>query len=142
MENHRDDVIVTFAGYTDKMKQFIDRNPGMRSRIAYCVEFEDYSTDELCDITRLMLSKKQMTVTDTAMEKLTNIYKNVSKNSDFGNGRFVRKMLEDAEMNLAQQILQTDETELTTKLITTVEEGDIPDVVEVKEQAEVKRIGF
>lgn len=68
MENHKDDVIVIFAGYPDQMQQFLDRNPGMLSRIAFHVEFEDYSTHELCEITRLMLSRKQMMITDAAME--------------------------------------------------------------------------
>ena len=58
MENHRDDVIVIFAGYTEPMHQFLVRNPGMFSRIAFQVEFEDYMTDELCEITKLMISEK------------------------------------------------------------------------------------
>ena len=101
MENHRDDVIVIFAGYTDPMRQFLDRNPGMLSRIAFQVEFEDYTTDELCDIAKLMLSKKQMTITDEAMNKLRKIFNIARAESDYGNGRFVRKTLEEAEMNLA-----------------------------------------
>ena len=60
MENHRDNVIVVFAGYPEPMKEFLERNPGMQSRIAFEINFEDYSTDELCEITRIMLSKKQM----------------------------------------------------------------------------------
>ena len=59
MENHRDDVIVIFAGYPEPMKQFLDRNPGMKSRIAFQVEFEDYSVDELCDITNLWFLKSK-----------------------------------------------------------------------------------
>ena len=51
MENHRDNVIVIFAGYPEPMKAFLDRNPGMRSRIAFSVEFDDYTVEELCEIT-------------------------------------------------------------------------------------------
>ncbi|MCM1243446.1 MAG: AAA family ATPase, partial [Roseburia sp.] len=141
MENHRDDVIVIFAGYTEQMRKFLDRNPGMASRIAFQVEFEDYSVEELCDITRLMLSQKQMTITDAAMEKLKNIYESVRGNSDFGNGRFVRKMLEEAEMNLAERIARMDESELTTSLITTIEEQDIRNA-DAKKQYAKKQLGF
>lgn len=141
MENHRDDVIVIFAGYPDQMQQFLERNPGMASRIAFHVEFEDYSTDELCDITKLMLSRKQMIITDDAMEKLKNIYENVRNSSDFGNGRFVRKMLEEAEMNLAERIEQLDESMLTAKLLTTIEERDIPEP-DAKKHPEKTKIGF
>ncbi|MCM1091819.1 MAG: AAA family ATPase [Muribaculum sp.] len=141
MENHKDDVIVIFAGYPAQMKQFLDRNPGMASRIAFHVEFEDYSTDELCDITRLMLAKKRMMIMDAAMEKLKNIYESARGDKDFGNGRFVRKMLEEAEMNLAERVTQLDESKLTTKLITTIEERDIPEP-DAKKPHKKKPIGF
>lgn len=141
MENHRDDVIVIFAGYPDKMQHFLDRNPGMLSRIAFRVEFEDYSTDELCDITKLMLSKKQMTITEAAMEKLRMCYESVRERSDYGNGRYVRKMLEEAEMNLAERVSQLGEAEITMQLITTLEECDIPKL-ETMKYHERKKMGF
>ena len=141
MENHRDDVIVIFAGYPEPMKQFLDRNPGMKSRIAFQVEFEDYSVDELCDITKLMVSKKQMTITDAAMEKLRASYASVKGSKDYGNGRFVRKMLEEAEMNLAERVSQLNESDLTTSLITTLEECDIPKMPSMA-KTEMKKIGF
>ncbi len=141
MENHRDNVIVIFAGYPVQMKHFLDRNPGLLSRIAFHVEFEDYSTDELCDITKLMLSKKQMTITDAAMEKLRKNYESVRGSNDFGNGRFVRKILEEAEMNLAERVLQSGESEVTAQLITTIDESDIPEP-DTKKHHKEKQIGF
>lgn len=86
------------------MMQFLERDPCMFSRFAFHVDFEDYSTDELCNITKLMLSRKQMTITDNAMEKLKGIYEKARKDSSFGNGRFVRKMPEESEMNLAKRV--------------------------------------
>ena len=82
-----------------------------------------------------------MTITDAAMEKLKNIYETAREDSSFGNGRFVRKMLEEAEMNLAVRVSQLDESMITTKLITTIEEQDIPDP-DVKEPYKKKPIGF
>ncbi len=140
MENHRDDVIVIFAGYTEPMQQFLDRNPGMLSRIAFQIEFEDYTTGELCDIAKLMASKKQMTITDAAMDKLRENFDIVRGEADYGNGRFVRKTLEEAEMNLAERVLQYKEYEITKELITTIEVCDIPDIAARKRV--VKRIGF
>lgn len=141
MENHRDEVIVIFAGYSEPMQQFLDRNPGMASRIAFHVEFEDYSTQELCNMTRLMLSRKQMTIKDEAMEKLKKLYENAKNNRNFGNGRFVRKMLEGAEMNLAERVAGLDESMITTELISTIEEEDIPEAETEKEQKR-KQMGF
>lgn len=141
MENHRGDVIVIFAGYADKMNAFIERNPGMRSRIKYKVNFEDYTAEELCEITKLMLEKKQMTITDPAMEKLKNIYENARTEKSFGNGRFVREMLEEAKMNLAERLSDLDGDALNPQLITTLEEADIPAEAD-KKADERKHIGF
>lgn len=140
MENHREDVIVIFAGYTEPMQQFLDRNPGMLSRIAFRVEFEDYTTDELCDIARLMVSEKQMTITGAAMNKLRKTFDIVREEKDYGNGRFVRKTLEEAEMNLAERALQFKKSEITTELITTIEECDIPDFS--TRNKTIRQIGF
>lgn len=141
MENHKDNVIVIFAGYPKPMQQFLDRNPGMRSRIAFCVEFDDYSVEELCEITKLMLSRKQMTITEAGMKKLKKNFESIKDSRDYGNGRFARKMLEEAEMNLAERICQMDETEITTEVLTTIEESDIPDVP-LEERRKIRKIGF
>lgn len=140
MENHRDDVIVIFAGYTEPMQKFLDRNPGMLSRIAFQVNFEDYTTDELCAITKLMVLKKHMTITKAAINKLRKNFDIAREESDYGNGRFVRKTLEEAEMNLAERILQFKESEITTELITTIEECDIPDLC--TRNKTIRQIGF
>ena len=126
MENHREDTIVIFAGYPQPMMEFLERNPGMKSRIAFQVGFQDYSTDELCEIAKLMLSKKSLTITESAMEKLRRNFDTARKNDDYGNGRYVRKLLEEAEMNLATRLSDSEE-ELTQEKLTTIEECDIPD---------------
>lgn len=141
MENHRDEVIVIFAGYPEPMKHFLERNPGMKSRTAFQIEFDDYKTEELCEITKLMLSRKKMIISDQAMKKLRKIYESVEGSKDFGNGRFVRKLLEEAEMNLAERILQMDNEEITDELITTIEENDIPTQDSTKKE-EKRTIGF
>ena len=141
MENHRDDVIVIFAGYPEPMERFLERNPGMRSRIAFKVQFEDYTTDELCGITRLMAARKNLTVTEGAMKKLRETYDAVVKQNDFGNGRFVRNMLEEAEMNMAVRLLQEGRLDGSTDLITTIEECDIPEPQQ-KKQTGTRQIGF
>lgn len=141
MENHREDVIVIFAGYSEPMQQFLNRNPGMRSRIAFQIPFEDYSTEELCEITKLMLSKKQLTITDGAMEKLKHNYEYARKNTDFGNGRYVRKILEEAEMNLAERIFSLGKVEITTEMMIRIVEQDIPEAVPQEVSKKIK-IGF
>lgn len=142
MENHRDNIIVIFAGYPIQMKRFLNRNPGLSSRIAFHVNFEDYTTDQLCEITDLMLARKGMTITDEASAKLRKHYESEKDSPDFGNGRFVRKLLEEAEMNLAERLLKLEKSELCEQIITTIEEEDIP-AVAIKEKPKQKiTLGF
>ncbi len=140
MENHREDVIVIFAGYPDKMEAFLNKNPGLRSRIAFHVPFSDYNTEELCDIARLVAKKKGLTLTDDAAEKLSGIFGNARKNSDFGNGRYVRNAIEKARMAQATRLLSMDYDSVGKKEISTIlaEDIDIPAEVEKPE----KTIGF
>ena len=139
MENHRDDVVVIFAGYPKPMADFLERNPGMKSRIAFNVGFEDYSTDELCEITKLMLSKKHMAVTAEAMDKIRSNCDAAKVSPDYGNGRYIRKLLEEAEMNMAARISGLPEDRLTDELITTIDACDIP---EFKQKKTEHKIGF
>ena len=141
MENNRDNVIVIFAGYPNQMKQFLDRNPGLLSRIAFQIPFEDYTVDELCAITKLMLDKKKMSITEKALDKLKLHYDGITDSKDYGNGRFVRKLLEEVEMNQAERLLQLNEAELSMDILTTIVEVDIPEKTE--KRVEKKKVsGF
>ena len=55
MEDHRDEICIILAGYTEEMKELIKRNPGFESRIQFTINFPDYTSEEL-----LELSKKYM----------------------------------------------------------------------------------
>ncbi|MBR4758863.1 MAG: AAA family ATPase [Lachnospiraceae bacterium] len=104
MENHRDDVIVIFAGYPDKMKEFLDKNEGLRSRIAFHLDFPDYTADELSDILLLMAEKQGYTINKPAVAKCRKIFEAACGESDFGNGRFVRNLLEQAQMQQSRRL--------------------------------------
>lgn len=104
MENHRDDVIVIFAGYPDKMKNFLERNEGLKSRIAFHVDFPNYNADELLKILQLMAKNKGFELNSEIEEKCLEIFSTASKKNDFGNGRFVRNLLEQALLKQSQRI--------------------------------------
>ncbi len=105
MENYRDDVIVIFAGYPDKMKKFLEKNEGLRSRIAFHIDFPDYNGEELCDILKLMSEDKGYTLDEEAEEKCRDIFEIACKNAEFGNGRFVRNVLEQAIIKQSSRIV-------------------------------------
>ena len=70
MENSRENTIVIFAGYTNEMERFLQRNPGLRSRIAFHIPFDDYTTPELCSITNLIAEKNGMKIAGEATPRL------------------------------------------------------------------------
>ncbi|MBR4152717.1 MAG: AAA family ATPase [Selenomonadaceae bacterium] len=109
MENSRDNVIVIFAGYPDKMKFFLDHNEGLRSRIAFHIDFPDYTPDELTEIFKLMAKKRGYEISDEVAEYCRKIFKRVAKKKNFGNGRFVRNLLEQAWLKQAQRIIKENE---------------------------------
>lgn len=140
MENHREDVVVIFSGYPDKMEGFLQKNPGLRSRIAFFVPFADYNEKELCEIATLIAKNKGMTFENKAIEKLKNVFETARKQSDFGNGRYVRNIIEQSKMNQASRLLECDFEKITAEEITTIKAEDIV-VPNIK--AETKRIiGF
>ena len=125
MENNREDVVVIFAGYPKEMEKFLNKNPGLRSRIAFHVPFDDYNTDELCDIAKLMAKKDGMELTDDALVKLRDIFDFFRKSEDFGNGRFVRNVLENARMSQASRLVKMDFDEVLKKDLRTIKACDI-----------------
>lgn len=141
MENHREDVVVIFAGYPNEMEKFLDKNPGLRSRIAFHVPFADYDTAELCDIARLIGKSKGVTLTEGAVEKLSDVFDEARKQSDFGNGRYVRNILELSKMNQAARILEMDPEKVSESMLTSISEEDI-EIPQAKQTVQVRKIGF
>ncbi len=140
MENHREDVVVIFAGYPDKMEEFISRNPGLRSRIAFHVPFEDYTSADLCKIAELIAKNKGLVLDGEAIDKLSNVFEIARKQGDFGNGRYVRNILEQARMSQATRLLDSDFESISASDVSTIKAEDIA-VPEVK-TAERRKIGF
>ena len=105
MENRRGRVMVIFAGYAREMEQFLMMNPVMPSRIAEKVYFDDYSPMELMGILKDMAAEKDLTLSKGAIaaaaEKLTDAVKAPA----FGNGRYVRSLLEKATGNMACRVM-------------------------------------
>lgn len=108
MENKRESVIVILAGYPDKMKKLLDRNEGLRSRIAFHVDFPDDTPEELGEILDLMCEERGYQLTDASREKCASIFEAAVKTPNFGNGRFVRNLLEQATLRQAKRLMETD----------------------------------
>lgn len=109
MENNREDTIVIFAGYPKEMGQFLSRNPGLRSRIAYHIHFEDYSAEELYEITEWIAHGKGAELSSDVKNVLIPYFTEVRTQSGFGNGRFARNLVEKALRRRAVRLLSEGE---------------------------------
>lgn len=144
MENHRDDVIVIFAGYPDKMKEFFAKNEGLRSRIAFHLDFPDYSAEELVEILKLMADKKGYKLNPDIERKCLEIFGQAVKKEEFGNGRYVRNLLEQAMMAQSRRITKEYAgKKITRKALTTLKPEDFDVNASKLIEKETKRtIGF
>ena len=111
MEDHRKDLIVIVAGYTDRMEQFIHANPGLESRFNKYFLFEDYDGKQLMEIFRSMCKKNGYVLSEEGeqfMEKdLQELYD--SRDENFGNARDVRNLFEQAVARQADRVARLEE---------------------------------
>ena len=109
MENHRDDVIVIFAGYPKPMDDFLKANEGLRSRIAFHLNFPDYNADEMTKIFAMMLKEQGYICTTDFLDKSRNLFSEAVKHKEFGNGRFARNLLEQTVMKQSARLIHLSE---------------------------------
>ena len=124
MEDHRDEFIVIVAGYTQLMKEFIESNPGLKSRFNKFFEFPDYTVDELQQIFELQCDKYQYKLTDEAAAAVREeiIRLEAAKGENFANAREVRNLFERIITNQAARVSELDNMDEETLSTITVED--------------------
>lgn len=119
MEDHRDDLIVIVAGYTDLMQEFLDSNPGLRSRFNKYIVFEDYTAEEQFEIFCFMCKGMDYVLSKEAAKEAERFFKerNENKPETYANARDVRNYLEKAISNQATRIVQLKNVDKETLAI-------------------------
>ncbi len=112
MENRRDEVLVIFAGYEELMDQFIETNPGLSSRISREIKFFDYTIDQLIAILELMINKRHYQLIDDCKIVLRQHLSEVVNCSNFGNARYIRKLVDEIIFCQAQRVIKGDKIQL------------------------------
>jgi hypothetical protein len=109
IEDHRDDIAVIAAGYPDEMHEFIESNPGLRSRFPKTIHFPDYSGDELLAIFESLCKKASYTVGREAADAARRFFDAQQRDKGFGNGRLARNLFEAAMAAQASRLVQLKE---------------------------------
>ena len=126
MESNRDDLVVIFAGYKDRMDVFYQSNPGLSSRVANHIDFPDYSADELMAIARLVLAAENYRFSDEATAAFSDYIQRRMQLPFFANARSIRNAIDRARMRQANRLFSRIGTlPITKRDLMTIEAEDI-----------------
>ncbi len=130
MEDYRGQFIVIAAGYTDNMTRFIESNPGLKSRFDKVFEFEDFNEELLYDIAKTQISDAGFSLAPAAEKNLSKLITNMYENKDkyFGNGRSIRKIVEEAIRNQHLRMSDMAPEKRSKKMIKTINAKDIDSI--------------
>lgn len=98
IENHRGELTVILAGYPKEMETFLNSNPGLRSRFSCVLRFEDYTINELCEISHYVAAENGYLIGEGVDKVLADIFSKAmaEHQENFGNGRYARNVVERA----------------------------------------------
>jgi SpoVK/Ycf46/Vps4 family AAA+-type ATPase len=136
MSDGQGDMVVIVAGYPKEMQQFVDSNPGLKSRFKLYFEFSDYLPQELSLIAQYSASEQAVTLSEDALHLLEKLITNAYRDRDrsFGNARFVYDLIEKAKMNLGLRIMSMPNPE--TLAAPLLGEIGLEDIEKIPQKAE------
>lgn len=149
MENYRDKVFCIFAGYGDKMDEFLSTNPGLRSRIQFNIKFNDYDNNTLYEIFCSIVKNNGFDIDGECFSEVVSFFTQLKnmRGSQFGNGREARNLFTNAVQKMSYRL--GDKETMTRTELTTLTANDIclaaEDILssEIKEKNKTTgRIGF
>lgn len=126
MEDHRNQLVVIVAGYPKLMESFLRSNPGLRSRFAREIVFDDYDTAELIAITEKLATDADYRLAPGAADALETIFGRVQRDEGFGNARYARTLFEQAMNRQALRLAADDQVHrLGRDAIAIIEPADL-----------------
>lgn len=111
MEDHRDDLVVVFAGYPAPMQELLVSNPGLESRIRTTIHFPDYTTDELIAIFKVFAGSGGYELREETEIVLRTRFEAEPRGEGFGNARLARNWFEDALTTQASRLVLAGTTD-------------------------------
>ena len=107
LEDDRGKFICIVAGYTDQMHDFIDSNPGLKSRFTQTIHFEDYTPDELTQIFINMATAKKFILDDDMTAATHRLFEQLylRRDKNFGNAREARRIYDETVERQSQRLV-------------------------------------
>lgn len=115
MEDHRNDIMIIFAGYDKEMHQFIQMNPGLKSRVPNVFDFEDYEPEEIAEIGYKDLLDSDYAVDETRYKEV--VRNQYMKSTDSSNARWVRNFNQQLTLIMADRVIESGCSDNETILI-------------------------
>ena len=125
MENNRNDVVVIFAGYKERMDVFYQSNPGLSSRVANHIDFPDYTNEELLAIAKLILASENYRFSEEATAAFSSYIQRRRQLPYFANARSIRNAIDRARMRQANRLFNQQGGLLSKTDLMTIEAPDI-----------------
>ncbi|BDS09480.1 AAA family ATPase [Aureispira anguillae] len=146
MEDQRGEFIVIAAGYPHEMQKFLEINPGLMSRFDRTLNFPDYSTIELIEISEVMFEKENLYLDAPSKEHLTKYVAGMleHKHKYFGNARSIRKVVKEIARRQNLRLAELPSDQRTSTMVRTVTIEDFKDfkLIEQNDDTPKKGIGF
>ncbi len=129
MEDHRDDLVVIVAGYTDLMERFLDSNPGLRSRFSNVIHFDDYTAEQLMAILQQKLEWQEYRLSPEAEARARAMIEHrvATKPENFANARDIRNFMEHAIANHAMRVARLEGAGESKDILGTIQPEDLED---------------
>jgi len=125
MERSRQDLVVIFAGYKDRMTDFYRSNPGLSSRVAHHIDFPDYSEVELMAIAQLLLKQQDYQFSDEAVLAFQDYISRRRALPFFANARSIRNAIERLRLRHANRLFSSRTQPLDRDALSTIEASDV-----------------
>ena len=142
MDREREQLTIIFAGYPEKMERFLEINPGLRSRIPHMIHLPDYSEEELYSIAEKFAQEDGYWFAEDVKEKMVEHLCAAKQAPEFGNARYVRNLVDRAELEKARKIDLSKLMELPDEEVFRLEAADFIPLQAAAKYTRQKRIGF
>ena len=149
LEDHGKDRLIFFAGYggsdvtekNNKMKDFLDSNPGIKSRINGTIVFPSYNALQMIDIVKGIAGRYGFVFEEDAMAPVYTYFEKRVGDNNFGNGREARSFVDNCQMTMAERIMEIPAAKQTKRMMQVITKKDVIDTVKKLSEADDSQYG-